>query len=77
MTAISRLLLSASLILAAGACSKTPDNPGAPQRAAPKAAVTLPMPQSPASSDAGVVRIPGFPADSVPAPPRKPARIWI
>jgi len=78
---IARPCLLCAALLVTGACTKTPDNPAGPQRAAPKAAVTLPLqpgalpPSEPAS---GLARIPAFPADTgAPALPRKPARIWM
>jgi hypothetical protein len=65
------------MLSVAAACSKTPDNPAAPGRPAPKAAVTLP---SGAPADpAGIIRIPVSPADNSGAAllPRKPSRVWI
>jgi len=76
---IASLLLASAALLGAAACSKTPDGPGGPGRAAPKAALALPVPQASAPEVAGAMRIPASPADNSGAAvlPRKPSRIWI
>jgi len=77
---IAHLFLASAAVLGATACSKTPDGPGGPGRAAPKAAVALPAPQESAPAEAaGAIRIPASPADNPGAAvvPRKPSRIWI
>lgn len=76
----AHVFLASTVLLGATACSKTPDSPGGPGRAAPKAAVTLPAPQGSAPAEAaGAIRIPASPADNPGAAmlPSKPSRIWI
>ena len=75
----AHLLLAPALLCAAAACSKTPDSPGGPGRAAPKATVVLPAPQVLAPETGGVMRIPASPADNAGAAtaPRRPSRIWV
>jgi hypothetical protein len=75
----SRLLVVLSAAaLGAAACSKTPDSPGGPGRAAPKTAVTVPATRPAPAESAGAIRIPASPADnSSGVLQRRPARIWI
>lgn len=74
----SRLLVVLSAAaLGAAACSKTPDSPGGPGRAAPKTAVTVPAARPAPAESAGAIRIPASPADSSGVLQRRPTRIWI
>jgi hypothetical protein len=78
----NKALLSAVLLLSLVACGKGPENPGRPDRPAPKTSVTLPMAQrSLPSADTApeIMRLPAFPADNSGSAtvPKKPTRIWI